>query len=419
MVQVCSPIELCMGWLANYRWLKSVANQELPPIDHAKAAATKAEREVAAALRSMPEVIQVHHARRLTKIEAGRSRREVDLIAVLNDRIVLIEIKLYKGSITMDDEGVLHQNGASRGWSFAKLDDATKRLTDTMGLTGIFLDQTEVHSVLLIQGDSDLDASVTTGSRLTRALVANDLQILQDYLRRPLSNDAAMDDKKLKAVKTFFAHCGTWDVLTLNNGVSYEGDMIDGMLVDEWRSRYRTMRWSNERGWWGTFFFGPRFRANVETWEAESTVLDADPSSNVTVLCPNGKTESHSLDHLRSLEFGYQSLPDWSALVLSQPKIEAIQEESLKAKHGLSDAPYHKGECINNVTVSGIHDEHGIFFTLDAKNSGLYRKRVMQEMEWTMREALYTVGNKMDVVVVGVKKKGKNGWNIEVKPIET
>jgi len=43
----------------------------------------------------------------------------------------------------------------------------------------------------------------------------------------------------------------------------------------------------------------------------------------------------------------------------------------------------------------------------------------MQEMEWTMREALYTVGNKMDVVVVGVKKKGKNGWNIEVKPIET
>ena len=85
----------------------------------------------------------------------------------------------------------------------------------------------------------------------------------------------------------------------------------------------------------------------------------------------------------------------------------------------VKDAPYHKGECINNVTVSGIHDEHGIFFTLDAKNSGLYRKRVMQEMEWTMREALYTVGNKMDVVVVGVKKKGKNGWNIEVKPIET
>ncbi len=419
MVQVCSPDETLMGWLANYRWLKSLANQELPRIDHAKAAATKAELDVAAALRSMPEVIQVHHARRLTNIEAGRSRREVDLIAVLSDRIVLIEIKLYKGLISMDDEGILHQNGTSRGWSFTKLDDATKRLTDTMGLTGIRLDQTEVHSVLLIQGNTQLDASVTTGPRLTRALVANDLQDFKAFLRRTIDDDARMDNEKINAIEVFFSHCGTWDVMTLNNGSSFEGDACDDPLIDQWRSQYRTMRWSNQRGWWSTFFLGPRFVANAETWDDQSVVVDAVPSSTATVLCPNGRKETFPLDHVRSLEFGYCILPDWSSLVLMRPKATSSHEEPQRPKKRSDEPPYRKGERISNVTVSGVHDEHGVFFTLDANNSGLYRKRAMQGMEWNMRETLYTVGNTMDVVVVSIKRKGNRDWNIEVKTIES
>jgi hypothetical protein len=42
----------------------------------------------------------------------------------------------------------------------------------------------------------------------------------------------------------------------------------------------------------------------------------------------------------------------------------------------------------------------------------------MQMHEWTMRGALYTVGNSMDVKVIGIRKKGKKGWKIEVKPVE-
>ena len=108
-------------------------------MDHAKRAATKAELQVAKRLRKAPGVLKVHHAVRLTKIEGGKSRREVDLIAVMQDRLVLIEVKNFNGVISMDDDGVLHQNGQSRGWTFAKLDDASKRLKDTMHLTGIRL----------------------------------------------------------------------------------------------------------------------------------------------------------------------------------------------------------------------------------------------------------------------------------------
>ena len=68
--------------------------------------------------------------------------------------------------------------------------------------------------------------------------------------------------------------------------------------------------------------------------------------------------------------------------------------------------------------MSGIHEQHGIFFTLDKNNSGLYRKENMEEIEWTMRDGLYRVGDAMPVKVVKVKRKGKSGWNIEVKSVD-
>ena len=42
----------------------------------------------------------------------------------------------------------------------------------------------------------------------------------------------------------------------------------------------------------------------------------------------------------------------------------------------------------------------------------------MEEIEWTMRETFYRVGEAMHVEVVKVKRKGKSGWNIEVKSVD-
>ena len=47
-----------------------------------------------------------------------------------------------------------------------------------------------------------------------------------------------------------------------------------------------------------------------------------------------------------------------------------------------------------------------------------YRKEKMEEIEWTMRETFYRVGEAMHVEVVKVKRKGKSGWNIEVKSVD-
>ena len=94
---------------------------------------------------------------------------------------------------------------------------------------------------------------------------------------------------------------------------------------------------------------------------------------------------------------------------------EGATRSSDGKKRQSNQPPYRRGDIVRAATVSGIHEQHGIFFTLDKDNSGLYRKQNMEAMEWTMREGLYRVGEAMDVKVLKVKRKGKSGWNIEVE----
>ena len=402
-----------MGWLANYRWLSSLEKQQLPKVDHAKRAATKAELKVAKRLRKAPGVLKVHHAVRLTKIEGGKSRREVDLIAVMQDRLVLIEVKNFNGTISMDDDGVLHQNGQSRGWTFAKLDDASKRLKDTMHLTGIRLGDAEIHSVLLFQGSGEVEDSVSTGGRLLDAHVAKTMDELLAVLNRPLGEDARMSDEQVSAVEAFFARCGTWDELEANNGATLEGDIRSSSTIEGWRKAHRHMAFSNQRGWLTTVLFGPKFVAETTGWNGQASTVDVEFDQVVEMVGAGAKNTGFSIDHLASLTFGYSSFPDWENTVLMEVE---EKEDPPKAKAGKSNhPPYRPGDIVRAATVSGIHEQHGIFFTLDKDNSGLYRKQNMEAMEWTMRDGLYRVGEAMDVKVLKVKRKGKSSWNIEVE----
>ena len=102
-----------MGWISNYKWIKSLKKQEIPEINQGKDRGTKTELEAMSKLNSLSNVISVYHAKRLTEADTGLSRREIDIIVLKKDRIVLIEIKHYNGTVTMVDN-ILHQNDQNR-----------------------------------------------------------------------------------------------------------------------------------------------------------------------------------------------------------------------------------------------------------------------------------------------------------------
>jgi len=138
-----------MGLLKNYRWLKARPLKAYPKPDFAKLAGTKSELDLLEYVRKLNGVVNVFHSARINQIIKGRSRREADLIVLMNDRIVFIEVKNYSGDITMQ-EHILYQNGQSRGWTFAKLEEAVGRFREISREVGIVLENDVMKQSLLV-----------------------------------------------------------------------------------------------------------------------------------------------------------------------------------------------------------------------------------------------------------------------------
>ena len=160
-----------MGLLKNYRWLKARPTKPYPKPDFAKIAAIQAERDLLNHIRKVEGVVETFHSVRINQIIEGRSRREADLIVLMMDRIVFIEVKNYKGDVSMQDH-VLHQSGQSRGWTFAKLEEAVGRFREICREVGIVLGGDVIETVLACVGSGTVESSVQPKA-LTGSFVAD------------------------------------------------------------------------------------------------------------------------------------------------------------------------------------------------------------------------------------------------------
>ncbi len=415
-----------MNWWKNYRWLKSQKHHNYPKIDHAKRAATKAELLLVSKLQALENVVDVHHAVRLNSIHGDRSRREVDVMVLMNDRLVLIEIKNFKGKISMDENGELVQAGRTRHWSFEKLDDAKLRFGNLLRQTGIDIGQRTTHCVLFFSGSAEVDDSVSVGHRMSEACVAKNFDDLKSYLKQPLPQETPFSKAVLEAMKSFFQRCGTWDSITFNNGAVLEGDVVDQEFEKIIRKQFRTGKIENLRGPWSTVFKGPNLTIFGQDWNGNQVTQAIAPDQCLEMVHPGkgGKPIPYRFDHVNRFEFGYASLTDWSTVSFYEKKAnkpaQSRAKSSSKAHRAASksDPQFSVGQVVLNAVVSKIDERFGVFFTLGPKQDGLYFKEGMELNEWTFRDINYGVGSRHDVVVVKIKSKGNGRWNITVKPVD-
>ena len=402
-----------MGIISNYNWLKEINNMDLPSPDDAKLIATQVELNLAKRLKKIRGVIEVFHSKRFTKINGGRSRREVDLIVVTKWRISLIEIKNYRGQISMDEEGVLFQNKERRNWSFEKLDDAKKRINDNLRESGINLGDTEVQSILHFNGRADLDKSVNVGKMLRNSSITNDFKDLEQIISQDSSSKNSSHTEHIEQVIQFFNSTGTWDQIELINGAILDGDFSDFIELISHRKLYQRTEFKNSRSWLATLFFGPKMVATLHDWEGNSIEQEIDPEFLIQINLASTKKSVFDIRHVKSIRFGYPYLVDWSKNRL----VVTPKSQKSEKKNESSEQPYSKGEIVHDATVSDNHPEYGVFFTLDSKNSGLYKRTKMSPQELALSSSLYQKGKRLDVEIKQIKKhKKKPGWHIEVAP---
>jgi len=398
-----------MGWLKNYRWLKSYQNAQFPKKDHAKVAATKAEIKAMRYIKRLDNVLEVYHATRLQHASGGNSRREVDLIAILNDRIILIEVKNYSGEISMDKNGFLHENGKNRNWSFSKLNDAATRLATSLMTVGINLGQAEIHSLLYLAGSGKKDNTVTVGNNLTKTFIADSNTSLKIAINSPLGTNGKMSKKKITAIKRFFEMCGTWDEIEYLNESLIEGDMIDATIPNDWRTNYQSVKFENLRGPIGTIFLGPKFSASAKGWKDEHAEFEINHETTIEIRTPGGNFQNISelITKLKGINFGYKELHNWTEIKLLDEPIDTIKTPN----------EFKKGQVIENATISDIHEDLGVFIKLNATQDGLFHKNQIPPFIWAQREGIYRPGAQVNVKITNVNKK-KRKTNISVEIID-
>ena len=404
-----------MGILRNYRWLKARDLKSYPKPDFAKKAATEAEVAVCEALRQLDDVVEVYHSARIDQIISGKSRREADIIALLRNRIVFIEVKNYKGDIEMIDN-VLHQNGQSRGWTFAKLEEAVGRFHEISRHVGIEIQQDVIETVLACVGFANVDASVKPRA-LTGSFVAKSKEELFSLLRISDEHHEDFDEETLKALKKLLSMFGTWDAIEFPNEAQHEGDLIQPRdKVREWRVTYSQLRVRNDRSWWSTFFRGPKFVGELIPRLGDNVqTIDLDQHEIAVLHNPHARIdEEYPFEDVGVLTFGYKEVPDWSKVQLMKPKKQANKRETVIPTPQEGDV-IKQARILRHLT-EGPHQ--GIVFRLDDKNEGVLWRDQMSVMEWDNRDMLMAVNSAHDIEVTSSRfDKSKKRWRIKVKTI--
>tara|TARA_X000000950_G_scaffold247870_1_gene306507 strand:+ start:96 stop:1310 length:1215 start_codon:yes stop_codon:yes gene_type:complete len=404
-----------MGLLRNYRWLKARDVKAYPKPDFAKKAATDAEISVCEALRNIEGVVDVYHSARIDQIISGKSRREADIIVLMHNRIVFIEVKNYKGDITME-ENVLFQNGQSRGWTFAKLEEAVGRFHEISRHVGIRIQQDVIETVLACVGFANVDASVKPRA-LTGSFVAESTDQLLSILSVTEDHHVDFDEETLKALKTLLSMFGTWDAMQFPNEAQHEGDLIQPRdKIREWRITYQALRVRNERTWWGTFFRGPKFVGDLIPRLGDNIVtVDLDYMESAVLHNPHERIdEEYTFEDVASLVFGYKEVPDWNKVKLMEPKVAETKREKVVPTPQEGDV-IPQARVLRHLT-EGAHQ--GIVFRLDEKNEGVLWRDQMSIMEWDNKDMLMAVNSAHDVEVTSsTYNKTRKSWRIKVKTI--
>ena len=310
-----------------------------------------------------------------------------------------------------------YQNDQSRGWTFAKLEEAVGRFHEIRRHVGIQIQQDVIETVLACVGYAEVDESVKPRA-LTGSFVATSTDHLVSILQHSEEHHTDFDEATLKALKKLLSMFGTWDAIEFPNEARHEGDLIRPRdTIREWRVAYKELRIRNSRTWWGTLFRGPKFVGELIPRlgnNAETVTLDKDES--VVLHNPHErKDEEYLFEDATILTFGYTEVPDWNKITLMQsPKPKA------EAREAVIPTPQ-EGDVIEQARVikhliQGAHQ--GIVFRLDAKNEGIYWRDQMSVMEWDNKDMLMPENSAHDVEVTSSRfDKSKKRWKIKVKTI--
>lgn len=377
--------------------------------------AFEAESNVQSRFDALEATLQTWNGLRIPNVLSLTAAGETDVIVLTRWGILLVEVKNWIGSISVDDKFRIRQSGRKAKPVLQKINEKLANLKR------IFLERTgsDVEAecmVVFANKHATLSKEIQSHSQITGI---EDIDSVANEMR---NGRAMLSEEEIDLYKSFLNSFGTFDRLCTPAGLCEFGDINDDEttdLID--RQSHSSVEIELGRGLVSTLIFGPQLKVTIQSRDGSKHIQWVKPGFRLSFSQPWDHSaesfESRPIEFYSRICFGTQAtvLEDANGRQVSiVPKAtEAVTENGVKDESVLTSLKQASAREAQRFNIGSTHTatiKHLIYnkngaldgilvWLVHRKVQGLVGRESIRELNPGILP-LYTVGKSVDVTVL-------------------
>jgi hypothetical protein len=343
---------------------------------------------------------------RIPDPRSARSKGEVDVVLLTDRGIVLIEVKHWKGVVSLDDDGDdIVQRARKPKKPISRLRDKCEMLK-RMTVSRYSESVGEVFPLVVLT-----HRACRRSEEVRRLHTVCGLHELESKLDSLLGELDPVDANHSKRMGTMIPSFGTWDSIEYEGGAKEIGDFEgQSSLPLDWdRKSLASVEVKVQGGRVATLLRGPRLEVVRRGRDGAVTTSLQPAGAGVRLHQPwkGRRAKEVPIEHISRAEFGYSEPVDWASMI--ETTHEGGRDTRPKEVSGDPLSRFKEGDVVVGTVVKHLRGDdgtiHGTLVSLvENQVTGKVSTREMS-MVPEMYEHFYRIGNQVDVRILGIRGK--------------
>ena len=392
----------------NRGWLASKLDGELQREHPSNIKSREAELAMLEAARNLGgENWDVFHRKRVPRPDSHRSKGEIDVIAVGERAVLAIEVKNWKGTISIEDNLFFAYQGRQRPSPFQDRGKVANIISEKVSsLEWVFraVNESRVDFAIfpLVVFTND-DCKLT--EELSRRSDCWHLNELERMYQERVKDEQPMSPSSRDKMVELISNLGSWDEAGYAGGKLLEADIADlsGILFLDGDPLEREVGMRIEiestRGKLSTILMGPSIKATITDSSGTSKTTRLDPFCKLNLVLPTGRRRGIPVQQLRYLAYGHEGIEPWR----HERNIRSEELETGSVTRSKDRAFFEEGKRLSGTARNWA--EHGLWVNLDISGvDGLLPNNQFPHLE--ISKQIFVQEKEIPVIMNNISEKG-------------
>ncbi|MBM72939.1 MAG: hypothetical protein CMB38_01560 [Euryarchaeota archaeon] len=393
-----------MGPFARIGWWRSTRAARREHMPQREVRSWRAEHAVGAAAKRVKSTRHVHLAIRIPDPDRPRGSGEVDVIAITDRAVILLEVKNWGGDVHLRNNDLVQQRLLDKGEPPKPVIEKLRAKVRMLQRCSLSIDQIEMLEVLPI-----VVLANPKGNLSEEVLAHPEVSTVADLpakIESLLATREPASDEEITRQDALLRRFGTWDVLTFDGGQRHTGDFIDEDLPEGWaRADHSSVEIAVEGGLLSTLFRGPRLTVTFHRRDGSKVTEDMTPGLTVRHTQPwddsgiDGKG-TYPIEHVRKVLFGNEAKFRWEDVT---PASDGGTTEAVDPLASFEVGGTYTGTVVKHLYRKDGGPFYGFLVALvEREVTGMVHISKMDGMSMDHIEMFHATGKPIDVKIVSI-----------------